>query len=168
MSYFEIRTVKDRKNLIYVSRKYNMYMSPKNKKNLNHLLKILEYITKIISISKKMKTTSDIGDLRDELGLHQLLINIRYNVRKLSECFKNAHPHILWQEIIKYCGSQNKEYLGRAEYSYFRSVAEDFELLKEEIEKIIRKCIKNKIFDVEKINKIYNIRKYDFYLDILR
>jgi uncharacterized protein with HEPN domain len=122
-------------------------MSPKNKKNLNCLLKILKYINKIHDIFVKMKTTSDIGGLRDELGLHQLLINIRYNVRKLSECFKNAHPHILWQEIIKYCGAQNKEYLGRAEYSYYRSVAEEFELLKREIDKIIMQCIINKVFD---------------------
>jgi uncharacterized protein with HEPN domain len=142
-------------------------MLPNEKNDLLYLLNMLEAIGKIWKYTEETKDAETFYELNDQLNFNasiNLLINFGENVSKLSEQLKKEYSKIEWRQIKDFRNKIVHDYMGIDLIITYDIITNDLKTLKPEFEKIIRKKLKNKIFDIEEI-KISKESKYYKHVD---
>jgi len=142
-------------------------MLPNEKNDLMYIINILEYIGKIWKYTEGVNNADELFDLNEQMNLNAsltLIANIGENVSKISEKLKKENPNIEWQQIKDFRNRIIHDYIGIDMAIVFEAITNDFNILKPELEKIIKEKIKNKIFDIEEI-KICKESNYYKYID---
>jgi len=142
-------------------------MLPNEKNDLMYLINILEYIGKIWKYTEGINNADDLFDLNDQMNLNAsltLLANIGENVSKLTEKIKNENQNINWQQIKDFRNRIVHDYAGIDLAIVYEIIKNDLEILKPEVEVIIKKQTKNNIFDIEEI-KICEKSNFYKYVD---
>ena len=140
-------------------------MLPSEKNDLMYLINILEYIGKIWKYTEGVNNADELFELNEQLNLNAsltLIANIGENVSKISDKLKQEYPNIDWQQIKYFRNKIVHDYAGIDLAIVYEAISKDFNILKPELEKIIKEQIKNKIFEIEEINicKESNYYKY--------
>jgi len=139
-------------------------MSPNEKNDLLYLLNTLEHIGKIWKYTEKTTCADDLFELNEQMNPNAsltLLANIGENVSKISENLKGEYSSVEWQKIKGFRNRIVHDYLGINLAIVYEIITEDLKTLKPEIVKIIRKKLKQEIFDTEEVKfamdgKYYN------------
>ena len=142
-------------------------MLPNEKNDLMYIINILEYIGKIWKYTEGVNDADELFDLNEQMNLNAsltLIANIGENVSKISEKLKKENPNIEWQQIKDFRNRIIHDYVGIDMAIVFEAITNDFNILKPELEKIIKEKIKKKIFDIEEI-KICKESNYYKYID---
>ena len=127
-------------------------MSPNEKNDLLYLVNILEYIGKIWKYTEGIKTEEELYELNDQMNLNAsltLLANIGENVSKISDKIKKEFSNIEWKLIKEFRNRIVHDYIGIDLAIIYEIITHDLKELKEEVEKIIKTKLEQKIFDME-------------------
>jgi uncharacterized protein with HEPN domain len=79
------------------------------------------------------------------------LANIGENVSKISETLKQGYSNIEWRQIKNFRNRIVHDYVGIDLAIVYEIITKDLEIIKAEIEKIIKEKISQKTFDIEEI-----------------
>ena len=142
-------------------------MLPSEKNDLLYLLNILEYIGKIWKYTEKINDVEELFEVNEQMNLNAyltLLANIGENVSKISENTKQEYSNIEWKQIKDFRNRIVHDYVGIDLAIVYEIITKDLVILKPEIEKIINKKLKEKIFDIEEL-KICQESKYYKYIE---
>ena len=142
-------------------------MSPCKENDLVYLLNMLERIGKIWDYTENIKNPKELFELNKQMNLNAsltLLSNIGENVSKISINLKEEYPNIEWQQIKDFRNRITHNYEGVDLKLVYEIITNDLKVLKQEIEKIIKERLKQKIFDIEEI-KVSKESKYYKYID---
>jgi uncharacterized protein with HEPN domain len=129
-------------------------MLPNEKNDLLYLLNILEYIGKIWKYTAKTKNAEELFELNDQMNLNAsltLLTNIGENVSKISDKTKQEYTSIEWKQIKDFRNRIVHDYVGIDLAIVYEIITNDLEILKSEIEKIIKEKLKQNIFEIAEI-----------------
>ena len=138
-------------------------MSPNERNDLLYLINILEYIGKIWKYTGGIKTEEELYELNDQMNLNAsltLLANIGENVFKISDKIKKEFTNIEWKQIKEFRNRIVHDYVGIDLAIIFEIITKDLKPLKEEVEKIIKIKLEQKIFDIEEFNICKNSPYY--------
>ena len=127
-------------------------MSPNEKNDLLYLINILEYIGKIWKYTEGIKNEEELYELNEQMNLNAsltLLANIGENVSKISDKIKKEFLNIEWKQIKEFRNRIIHDYVGIDLAIIYEIITKDLKTLKEEVEKIIKIKLKQKIFDIE-------------------
>ena len=145
--------------------KRTWYMLPNEKNDLMYLINILEYIGKTWKYTEGINEPDELFELNEQMNLNAsltLIANIGENVSKITEKLKQEHSNIDWQIIKNFRNKIVHDYIGIDLAIVYETITNDFKVLKNEIEKIIKMQADKKIFDIEEIKlcKESNYYKY--------
>jgi len=127
-------------------------MLPNEKNDLLYLLNILEYIGKIWKYTDKTKDAEELFEKNEQMNLNAsltLLANIGENVSKLTQDLKQEYKNIDWTKIKDFRNRIVHDYVGIDLVIVYEIITKDLIVLKSNIENIISKKIKQKVFDIE-------------------
>jgi len=129
-------------------------MLPNEKNDLLYFLNILEYIGKIWKYTKNVNNAEELYELNEQMNLNAsltLLANIGENVSKLSEKIKLEYSNINWQEIKNFRNKIVHDYVGIDLAIVYEIIINDLNILKPDIEKIIKEQLIKNIYEIEEI-----------------
>ena len=129
-------------------------MLPNEKNDLMYLINILEYIGKIWKYTEDINNPDELYELNEQMNLNAsltLLANIGENVSKITEKLKKENPNINWQQIKDFRNRIVHDYVGIDLAIVYEIIKSDLNILKPEIENIIRGQVDKNIFDIEEI-----------------
>ena len=129
-------------------------MLPNEKNDLMYFLNILEYIGKIWKYTKNVNNAEELYELNEQMNLNAsltLLANIGENVSKLSEKIKLEYSNINWQEIKNFRNKIVHDYVGIDLAIVYEIIINDLNILKPDIEKIIKEQLIKNIYEIEEI-----------------
>jgi uncharacterized protein with HEPN domain len=132
-------------------------MLPDIKNDLLYLLNILENIEKIFLYSKETKTAEEFYYKDEQINFNaslNLLAQIGESVTKISNELKEKNPSIKWYEIKGLRNKITHEYLGLDIFILYKIILNDLPELKVSIIEIIKRNLKEKIFDIDELNTI--------------
>jgi uncharacterized protein with HEPN domain len=120
-----------------------------------YLLNILEYIGKIQKYTESINSPEEFYELNDQLNFNgsvNLLANIGENVSKISNELKAEYTGIAWQQIKDFRNKIVHDYVGIDLMLTYDIIKNELKDLQQDIEKIIKTKICEKIFDKEEID----------------
>jgi len=129
-------------------------MSPNEKSDLLYLMNILEHTGKIHKYTEKAGCAKELFKLNDQMNLNAsltLLANIGENVSKITDGLKQEYSNIRWQQIKDFRNRIVHDYTGISLAVVYEIITNDLNVLKSDIEEIIRRKIIQEVFDVEEI-----------------
>jgi len=129
-------------------------MLPNEKNDLMYLINILEYIGKIWKYTESINNADELYELNEQMNLNAsltLLANIGENVSKITEKLKKENQNINWQQIKHFRNRIVHDYVGIDLAIVYEIIKSDLNILKPEIENIIRGQVDKNIFDVEEL-----------------
>ena len=129
-------------------------MLPNEKNDLMYLINILEYIGKIWKYTEDINNPDELYELNEQMNLNAsltLLANIGENVSKITEKLKKENPNINWQQIKDFRNRIVHDYVGINLAIVYEIIKSDLNILKPEIENIIRGQVDKNIFDIEEL-----------------
>ena len=127
----------------------------------------MEYIGKIWVYTERTKNAEELFELNDQMNLNAsltLLANIGENVSKITDKLKQEYPNIEWKQIKDFRNRIVHDYIGIDLVIIYEVITKELVEIKEEIEKIIKNKLNEKIFDIEEI-KICQDSKYYKYVN---
>ena len=140
-------------------------MLPNEKNDLMYLINILEYIGKIWKYTEGVNEPDELFELNEQMNLNAsltLIANIGENVSKITEKLKQEYSNIEWQKIKNFRNKIVHDYVGIDLAIIYEIITNDFMILKNEIEKIIKEKTNKKIFDLEEIKLCKESNFYKF------
>jgi uncharacterized protein with HEPN domain len=132
-------------------------MLPDIKNDLLYLLNVLENIEKIFLYSKDTKTAEEFYYKDDQINFNaslNLLAQSGESITKISNELKEKNLNIKWNEIKGLRNKITHEYLGLDIFILYKIILNDLPELKVNIIGIIKKYLKEKIFDIDELNTI--------------
>jgi uncharacterized protein with HEPN domain len=129
-------------------------MLPNEKNDLLYLINILEYIGKIWKYTEKANDAEELFEMNDQLNLNAsltLLANIGENVSKMSQNLKRKYSNVEWKKIKEFRNRIVHDYVGIDLAIVYEIITNDLNILKHDVENIIKENLKQNIFDVEEI-----------------
>lgn len=140
----------------------------KNIKNdLMYLLNMIEGIEKIKIYSDNFKDAESFFEHNDQINFNatlNLFGMLGENIGKISDELKSKYNKILWREIKDFRNKVVHDYINIDVFVVFGIIKDKLELLKNELEKIIKEELENKTFDIEEFN-ISKESKYYKHID---
>ena len=129
-------------------------MLPNKENDLLYLLNILESLGKIRIYTADAQDPEVFYQLNEQLNFNaslNLLANIGESVSKISNDLKEEYHKINWIQIKDFRNRIVHDYMGIDLFITFEIITNDMVKLYRQINKIVKKKIAEKIFDIEEL-----------------